>query len=93
MPGPRLAVVRFTPNQEAVLWTHEFGHTTGSPHRDGAGALMQPFIGADHQGVEQRVHILIAGSEVVQSGSTMLAARASTASDRAVPASARDRRA
>ena len=35
MPGPRLAVVRFTPNQEAILWTHEFGHTTGSPHRDG----------------------------------------------------------
>ena len=85
-PGPRLAVVRFTPNQEAVLWTHEFGHTTGSPHRDGAGALMQPFIGADHQGVDQtECTRLIAGSEVVQSGSTMLAARASTASARAVP--------
>ncbi len=90
-PGPRLAVVRFTPNQEAVLWTHEFGHTTGSPHRDGAGALMQPFIGADHRGVDQgECTRLIAGSEVVQSGSTMLAARASAASDRAVPASARE---
>ena len=66
-PGPRLAVVRFTPNQEAVLWTHEFGHTTGSPHRDGAGALMQPFIGADHRGVDQgECTRLIAGSEVVQ---------------------------
>jgi hypothetical protein len=91
MPGPRLAVVRFTPNQEAILWTHEFGHTTGSPHRDGTGALMQPFIGADHRGVDQgECTRLIAGSEVVQSGSTMLAARASAASDRAVPASARE---
>jgi hypothetical protein len=91
MPGPRLAVVRFTPNQEAVLWTHEFGHTTGSPHRDGAGALMQPFIGPDHRGVDQgECTRLIAGSEVVQAGSTMLAARASAASDRTVPASARE---
>ena len=91
MPGPRLAVVRFTPNQEAILWTHEFGHTTGSPHRDGAGALMQPFIGTDHRGVDQgECTRLIAGSEVVQAGSTMLAARASAASDRAVPASARE---
>jgi hypothetical protein len=90
-PGPRLAVVRFTPNQEAVLWTHEFGHTTGSPHRDGAGAVMQPFIGIDHRGVDQgECTRLVAGSEVVQSGSTMLAAQASAASDRAVPASARE---
>jgi hypothetical protein len=90
-PGPRLAVVRFTPNQEAVLWTHEFGHTTGSPHRDGAGALMQPFIGADHRGVDQgECTRLIAGSEVVQSGSTMVAARTSAGGDRAVPASARE---
>jgi hypothetical protein len=50
---------------------------------------MQPFIDADHRGVDQgECTRLIAGSEVVQSGSTMLAARAS-ASDRAVPASAR----
>ena len=90
-PGPRLAVVRFTPNQEAVLWTHEFGHTTGSPHRDGEGALMQPFIGTDHRGVDPgECTRLIAGSEVVQSGSTMVAARASAAGDRAVPASARE---
>jgi hypothetical protein len=90
-PGPRLAVVRFTPNQEAVLWTHEFGHTTGSPHRDGEGALMQPFIGVDHRGVDQgECTRLIAGSDVVQSGSTMLAAQASDVSDRALPASARE---
>jgi hypothetical protein len=90
MPGPRLAVVRFTPSQEAILWTHEFGHTTGSPHRDGGGALMQPFIGADHRGVDQgECTRLIAGSEVVQSGSTMVAARTAVASDRAVPASGR----
>jgi hypothetical protein len=90
-PGPRLAVVRFTPDQEAVLWTHEFGHTTGSPHRDGEGALMQPFIGVDHRGVDQaECTRLIAGSDVVQSGSTMLAAHATDVSDRALPASARE---
>lgn len=90
-PGPRLAVVRFTPNQEAILWAHEFAHTTGSPHRDGAGALMQPFIGVDHRGVDQgECERLIAGSDVVHSGTTMIAARAPAAGDDAVPSSARE---
>lgn len=44
-----LAVVRFTPNQEGILWVHEYGHNTGNGHRsDDTRAIMFPSIGADH---------------------------------------------
>ena len=32
-PGNALAVVRFTANQEGILWAHEYGHNQGLPHR------------------------------------------------------------
>jgi hypothetical protein len=44
-----LAVVRFTANQEGVLWVHEYGHNAGNGHRtDDPRAVMFPSIGADH---------------------------------------------
>lgn len=88
-PGPRLAVVRFTPDQEAILWAHEFGHTTGSPHRDAEGALMRPFLGASHVGVDRaECELLVAGSEAVHPVGGMVAARAAAANALAVPVSA-----
>ncbi|MEW5926237.1 MAG: hypothetical protein AB1941_02000 [Gemmatimonadota bacterium] len=48
-PTVNLAVVRFTANQEGILWVHEYGHNAGNPHRtDDARAVMFPSIGADH---------------------------------------------
>lgn len=48
-PTVNLAVVRFTPGQEGILWVHEYGHNTGNPHRtDETRAVMYPVIGSDH---------------------------------------------
>ncbi|MCA9069244.1 MAG: S1 family peptidase [Planctomycetaceae bacterium] len=53
VPGTSLAVVRFTSNQEGVLWLHEFGHNKGLSHRDEAHAVMRPYIGTTHRRVNQ----------------------------------------
>ncbi len=48
-----LAAVRFTPNQEGILWVHEYGHNAGNRHRSDDGrAVMFPSIGADHNVVD-----------------------------------------
>jgi hypothetical protein len=47
-PTVNFAVVRFTPNQEGILWAHEYGHNVGNGHRTNDGrALMFPSIGPD----------------------------------------------
>ncbi len=52
-PTVNLAVVRFTANQEGILWVHEYGHNAGNPHRtDDTRAVMFPSIGADHNVVD-----------------------------------------
>lgn len=48
-PGSSMAVVRFTGNQEGVLWAHEFGHNKGLAHRDSVNAVMRSFIGLNHR--------------------------------------------
>ncbi len=45
VPGTSLAVVRFTANQEGILWAHEYGHNKGRNHRTGTNLLMNPTIG------------------------------------------------
>lgn len=48
-----LAAVRFSANQEGVLWVHEYGHNCGLGHRtDDTRAVMFPSIGADHNVVD-----------------------------------------
>lgn len=52
-PTVNLAVVRFTANQEGILWAHEYGHNAGNGHRSNdARALMFPSIGVDHNVVD-----------------------------------------
>ena len=52
-PTVNLAVVRFTANQEGILWAHEYGHNAGNPHRSDDGrAVMFPSIGVDHTVVD-----------------------------------------
>ncbi|TDI46679.1 MAG: hypothetical protein E2P02_04635 [Acidobacteria bacterium] len=47
--GASLAVVRFTANQEGILWLHEFGHNETLNHRNSpTRAVMFPSIGVDH---------------------------------------------
>jgi len=48
-PTVNLAAVRFTKNQEGLIWVHEYGHNTGLPHRtDDLRAVMYPSVGSDH---------------------------------------------
>ncbi len=44
VPGNSFAVVRFTGNQEGMLWAHEFAHTVGVEHRTGETFLMNESI-------------------------------------------------
>ena len=50
-PGNSLVVMRFTANQEGILWAHEFGHNKGLPHRSNATAVMNGTIGVNRLGV------------------------------------------
>jgi hypothetical protein len=47
-PGNSLVVVRFTANQEGILWAHEYGHTRGLPHNTGGTAIMNGTIITTH---------------------------------------------
>jgi hypothetical protein len=48
-PTVNLAAVRFTANQEGLIWVHEYGHNAGLPHRtDDPRAVMYPSVGVDH---------------------------------------------
>jgi hypothetical protein len=48
-PTVNVAAVRFTTNQEGLIWVHEYGHNTGLPHRtDDLRAVMYPSVGVDH---------------------------------------------
>jgi hypothetical protein len=41
--GPKTMIVtQNLPATPQILWAHEFGHTTGLQHRNGANALMSP---------------------------------------------------
>ena len=48
-PTVNVAAVRFTANQEGLIWVHEYGHNCGLPHRtDDPRAVMYPSVGVDH---------------------------------------------
>jgi flavodoxin len=50
VPGSSLVVVRFTANQEGILWAHEYGHTQSLSHRtDTSNAVMFPSIGTNRR--------------------------------------------
>ncbi len=51
VPGNSLVVVRFTENQEGLLWVHEFGHNKGLLHRDVTNAVMRPVININNKEV------------------------------------------
>jgi hypothetical protein len=48
VPGNSQVVVRFTANQEGILWAHEYGHTRGLNHVTGATSIMNGTIGTTH---------------------------------------------
>ena len=44
VPGNSFVVVRFTANQEGILWAHEYGHTRGLSHNTSVDAVMNRTI-------------------------------------------------
>jgi hypothetical protein len=53
-PGSSFITERFTASQEGILWTHEFGHNQGLPHRDESNNNVMFFsIGANRRNVNQ----------------------------------------
>lgn len=53
VPGTSMVVVRFTTNQEGLLWVHEFGHNKGLSHNNQQRAVMQPTINVNNKHVNQ----------------------------------------
>ena len=49
--GTSFVAVRFTANQEGVLWVHEFGHDQDLGHRNEPFAVMAPAIGPNNKRV------------------------------------------
>jgi hypothetical protein len=47
-----MIVVRYSADAEAILWLHEFGHSQGLEHRDGATAVMNAAFGPFHRRVD-----------------------------------------
>jgi hypothetical protein len=52
-PGSSMLVVRYTANQEGILWAHEYGHSRGLNHRNDSDAIMNPVIGTNRTKVNQ----------------------------------------
>ena len=74
-PNVNLAVVRFTANQEGILWVHEYGHNAGNGHRsDDTRAIMYPSIGADHNVVNSEESGRYLAGPVTITGAVMPAA-------------------
>jgi len=74
-PTVNLAVVRFTANQEGILWVHEYGHNAGNPHRtDDTRAIMYPSIGPDHNVVNATESGRYLSGPVAVTGAVMAAA-------------------
>jgi hypothetical protein len=54
-PGKCIIVVRLDnpvpPDEEGLLWAHEYGHTKGLQHRNDENALMNPYLGTTERRV------------------------------------------
>jgi hypothetical protein len=54
-PGKCIIVVRLDnpvpPDEEGLLWAHEYGHTKGLQHRHDENALMNPYLGTTERRV------------------------------------------
>jgi len=72
-----LAVVRFTANQEGILWAHEYGHNAGLPHRtDDGNAIMFPSIATNRRVVNAAESTRYLSGPLALRNPTLLAAGA-----------------
>lgn len=67
-----VAAVRFTANQEGLIWVHEYGHNCGLGHRsDDPRAVMYPSVGTDHNVVNEAESTAFLGGPLGISGKVM----------------------
>lgn len=87
-----VAAVRFTANQEGLIWVHEYGHNCGLSHRtDDPRAVMYPSVGADHNVVNAAESSAFLSGPLSISGKVMAAGGCSCgAGGLALPADVRD---
>ncbi|MCO7225585.1 hypothetical protein [Pleionea sp. CnH1-48] len=52
-PGKKAVFIRFTENQEGMVWAHEYGHNKGLSHRNGSNNLMDSYVGTSKRRVNQ----------------------------------------
>lgn len=71
-PSVNVAAVRFTENQEGLIWVHEYGHNAGLGHRtDDLRAVMYPSVGADHNVVNDAEFERFVAGPLAVSGEVM----------------------
>ncbi len=87
-----VAAVRFTANQEGLIWVHEYGHNCGLGHRtDDPRAVMYPSVGADHNVVDAAESAAFLAGPLTITGKVMPASACSCHADgMAAPADVRD---
>jgi len=88
-----VAAVRFTANQEGLIWVHEYGHNCGLGHRtDDPRAVMYPSVGVDHNVVNAAESAAyLAGPLTIRTGEVMPAGGCSCGTgDLQAPSDVRD---
>lgn len=88
-----VAAVRFTANQEGLIWVHEYGHNCGLGHRtDDPRAVMYPSVGVDHNVVNAAESAAyLAGPLTITTGEVMPASGCNCGTgDLQAPADVRD---
>ena len=71
-PTVNVTAVRFTADQEGLIWVHEYGHNVGLGHRtDELRAVMYPSIGADHNVVNSAESASFLSGPVAITGEVM----------------------
>ncbi len=87
-----VAAVRFTANQEGLIWVHEYGHNCGLGHRtDDPRAVMYPSVGVDHDVVNDAESTAFLSGPASVTGKVMAAGGCSCgAGGMPLPADVRD---
>jgi hypothetical protein len=72
-PGTGMALVRYFPIYEQIIWAHEFGHTKGLNHVNNPRKLMNPSIATDTNVLDQSECAAFRGMAIVRAEQLIVA--------------------